>query len=314
MRILLLIVAGTLFPVCWPAVSARAADILSDFEPTAEESSHGPVHVVRFSTNEVDLEPGALAYYPPGSVRELQFSEAVWVIGYGTEIVDANGQPPPENYQCHSFLSDEWVEARQDQELSGIFSDAYTQKVELPAGFGLRFPPDKPVRWMTMFNNREAVSARISMRVEIRVIRDRDVTKPLRPLRATTRSVRLPPLFWAPPGNHSFETTFQMPADGTIHFIGSHVHPHAESMELRNVTRGESVWKGFTHRNARGEQVRMGTYSSQTGYRVSSGDTYKIVSTYDNPTKEYIDAMAGMFIFYAPDAAGPSAGGYSGVP
>ena len=284
--------------------SIVAVEVLSDFQPTAEENPHGPVRVVRFATNVVDLGSGVLAYYPPGSVREVQFSETVWVVGYETEIVGADGKPPTENYQCHSFLSDEWVEARQDQELSGIFSDAYTQELRLPTGFGLRFPADTPVRWITMFNNREDTAARISMRVAIYVIRDRDITNPLRRLRATTRSVKLPPLFWVPPGLHSFETIFRMPSSGTIHFMGSHVHPYAKSMELFNVSRSERVWQGSTHHNAKGVQISMDTFSSAEGYRVASTETLKIVSVYDNLTDEYTDAMAGMFIFYAPDEAG----------
>ena len=281
------------------AASAPAADVLTDFRPSPRKSLYGAVSVVSFSTNEVVLKAGALAYHPPGSVRELRLSEPVWVIGYRTEILDAQGKPPADNYQCHTFLSDEWVQARQDQHVTGIFSDAYTQEVLLPEGFGLRFAPGKPLRWMTMFNNRQDTEANVSMRVWITLIRDKDLEKPLRPLRSTTRSVKVPPLFWVPPGRHSFETTVDLDFSGTIHLIGAHVHPHAESMELFNVTRDEPVWKGLTSRNAEGEQVSMGVYSSTKGYAVRTGETYRIVSTYNNPTSEYADAMAGMFIFYA---------------
>lgn len=286
------------------ARSIGAVEVLSDFHPTAEETPHGPVRMIQFATNVVDLGPQVLAYYPPGSIREVEFSETVWVVGYETEIVGPDGEPPPANYQCHSFLSDVWVEARQDQELSGIFSDAYTQTVRLPTGFGLRFPANKPVRWITMFNNREDTAARISMRVVVYVIREREITNPLRQLRSTTRSVKIPPLFWVPPGLHSFETQFRMPSSGTIHFMGSHVHPYAKSMEVFNVSRRERVWQGSTHHNAKGEQISMDTFASSAGYRVASTETLKIISVYDNPTDGYIDAMAGMFIFYSPDEVG----------
>ena len=281
------------------SATASAADLLTDFEPSRQESSYGAVSVVRFSTSEVVLKPGALAYSPPGSVRELRFSEPVWVIGYQTEIRDAQGKPPAHNYQCHSFLSDRWVQARQDQQFTGIFSDAYTQEVRLPQGFGLRFAPNTPLHWMTMFNNREAAAAQVSMQASITVIREQDLVKPLRPLRATTRSVKVPPLFWVPPGRHSFETTVELDFNGTIHLIGAHVHPHAESMELFNVTRDECAWKGLVSRNEEREQISMDVYSSTKGYPVRAGETYRVISTYNNPTSEYIDAMAGMFIFYA---------------
>ena len=291
--------ASLCFVLTLSSAAASTPGLLTDFQPSPSQSPYGAVSVVRFSTHEFVLNPGVLAYTPPGSVRELRFSEAVWVIGYETEILDGEGNPPPHNYQCHSFLSDHWVKAQQDQRFTGIFSDAYTQQVRLPEGFGLRFGPDKPLHWMTMFNNRDERTAKVSMQVWVTLIRDKDLTKPLQPLRATTRSVKVPPLFWVPPGRHSFDTTLTVDFSGKIHLIGAHVHPHAESMELHNVTRNETVWKGLTSRNSDGEQISMDVYSSPKGYTVLAGETYRIRCTYNNPTSEYTDAMAGMFLFYA---------------
>jgi len=47
-----------------------------------------------------------------------------------------------------------------------------------------------------------------------------------------------------PPNGKSEEVTFLLPFDCRIHFIGTHIHPHGESIELFNVTRQERVWKG----------------------------------------------------------------------
>jgi len=284
-----------------PWAAACGADLLADFQPTTLENAHGAVSQVQFSTNDVIITAGALAYHPPGSVRDFYFDEPVWIIAYRTEIVDALGKPPAENYQCHSFFSDQWVKAEQDQQMRGIFSDAYTQHVELPDGFGLRFESGETLHWMTMFNNRGAEAARVAMRVELTVIREKDLRKPLWRLRSTTRSVRVPPLFWVPPGRHVFEEDIQLPFAGRIHYIGAHVHPYAESIELVNLTREETVWHGSVHANEAGEPVRMDVYSSTDGYRVRPGERYRIASVYNNLTSKHVDAMAGVFVFYSVD-------------
>jgi hypothetical protein len=70
-------------------------------------------------------------------------------------------------------------------------------------------------------------------------------------------------------------------------------------MALYNVTRDELVWRGSAQNNAAGETSGMEVFSSIEGYPVHAGETYKFVSTYNNPTEDFIDAMAGIFIFYS---------------
>ena len=148
-----------------------------------------------------------------------------------------------------------------------------------------------------MFNNRGEQSVRVAMRVELTLVRAKDLKKPLRRLYSTLRSVQVPHLFFVEPGRDERQVTFEMPIDCRIHVLGTHIHPHARSIELYNVSRKEIVWKGTRSSDAAGNS--MGVYSSAVGYPVRAGETYKIVSVYENPTATPIDAMAGLFIFYS---------------
>ncbi len=276
---------------------ASPADLLTAFRPSAVRTAYGVASEVEFATPVVELEAGALAHHLPQAMKNFQFPEPVWVIGYKTEIRDARGATPRENYLCHTFFSDERVAQHQENEFRGIYSDAFTPDVRLPEGFGIPVGPDQPLHWMPMFNNRGEEPARVAMKVVLTVIRARDLKKPLKPLYASLRSVEVPHLFFVPPGHDERQVSFTLPFDGRIHFLGTHLHPYGVSIELYNVTRGERVWRGA--RTAPGQDAPMQVYSSREGYAVRSGETYRIMAVYDNPTAGKIDAMAGLFMLYS---------------
>ena len=165
-------------------------------------------------------------------------------------------------------------------------------------GFGIRLLANERLHWMPMFNNRGDEAARVEMKVMITVIRAKDLKKPLKPLYASLRSVQTPHLFFVPPGRDVRQITFELPFDGKIHFLGTHLHPHGVSIELSNISRREQVWKGARKSDPAGP---MEVYSDSGGYRVRAGETYKITAVYENPSKDPIDAMAGLFMLYSRD-------------
>jgi hypothetical protein len=284
------------FAVILSAAAGSPAQLLTDFRPSPIRSEYGNAVEVEFSTGLVELESGVLAHHLPQAMRDFRFAERVWVIGYRTEIRDARGRVPRENYLCHTFFSDQRVDQRPDVEIKGIYSDAFTPEVRLPGGFGIPVAPEERLHWMPMFNNRDENPARVEMKVVITVIRDKDLTRPLKPLYAGLRSVQVPHLFFVPPGHDERQVTFQAPFTGAIHFLGTHLHPYGASIELYNVTRRQSVWKGTRMKEPDGP---MRVYSSADGYPVSAGETYRIIAVYENPTKAEIDAMAGLFMLYS---------------
>jgi hypothetical protein len=277
---------------------AQADELLTHFRPSAIRSDFGTVSEIEFSTGLLELEAGVLAHHLPHAMSKFRFAEPVWVIGYRAEILNVQGKTPRENYLCHTFLADQRVSQREDDEVKGIYSDAFTPEVRAPDGFGIPISPDDRLHWMPMFNNRGEETVRVMMKTVVTVIRGKDLKKPLTPLYGSLRSVHIPHLFFVPPGHDERQVTFEAPFNGKIHFLGTHLHPHGVSIELYNVSRQEQVWKGTRKNDPNGP---MQVYSSAAGYRVQAGETYKINAVYENPTSDKIDAMAGLFMLYSRD-------------
>lgn len=43
----------------------------------------------------------------------------------------------------------------------------------------------------------------------------------------------------------------------------------------------------------------MPAYSSGVGYPIRAGERYRITAVYANPSKQQVDAMAGLFMLYS---------------
>src|SRR4051794_25962334 len=231
------ILLACLGSMCLTATSLSAADLLSDFRSSAIHSDYGAVSEVAFSTELIELDPGVLAFHPDHAMRDFSFAEPVWVIGYQTEVLDAKDGPPRENYLCHTFFGDQRVTQHDDREMLALYSDAFTPRVRLPDGFGFRLSAGEPLHWMPLFNNRQDQPVRIRIRGVISVIREKDRSRTIRPLYSTLRSVHTPHLFFVQSGRHEFQNSFESPFDGSIHFIGTHVHPYGVTLELYDLTR-----------------------------------------------------------------------------
>lgn len=291
--------ALTLFFVMAVVLNSPSEATESGFIP-AGDSPFGPVSEVRFRTDYTELGGGVLTFHRPGKAIKLSFDEPIWIIGYETEIFTEDGQRPEENYICHTFLADRPVSQRANQALRGVYSDHYNPTIRFPEGLGIRIDANEPLELMEMFNNRGEEATVVSMHYTLTVIRERDLKQPLRPLYSMMRSVAIPHLYFVMPGRHSRNHMINFEASGRIHFMGPHIHPYGESVELYNVTRDELVWKGDTTAGPDGELHSAEVFSSGSGYPVDAGDLYRLTVTYNNTTDKDIDAMGGLFIFYTP--------------
>lgn len=91
---------------------------------------------------------------------------------------------------------------------------------------------------------------------------------------------------------------YTFPFDTSIHYICVHVHPGAESFELRDLTTQQSLFV------AKGEQLTQGVgldrisyFSSDKGIPVFRNHQYELISQYRNDTQEPQSAMAFMFFY-----------------
>jgi cyclophilin family peptidyl-prolyl cis-trans isomerase len=108
-----------------------------------------------------------------------------------------------------------------------------------------------------------------------------------------------------PPGrevNRTFVTEImEIPYDTTMHYAAVHLHPFAESLELVDLTTGESVFKSSVenHEDKIGIK-RVEYFASEEGIPLFADHDYEVVSVYNNTSGEEQDSMA-VFLFYLAD-------------
>jgi hypothetical protein len=99
--------------------------------------------------------------------------------------------------------------------------------------------------------------------------------------------------------NRSNTTRFMgLRFDTKVHYIAVHLHPFAESLELRDLTAGESI---FTSRVTPSEGKigidRIEHYADSFGLPLFMDHEYELVSTYNNSSSVDQDSMAVMYMY-----------------
>ena len=90
----------------------------------------------------------------------------------------------------------------------------------------------------------------------------------------------------------------KVPYDTTVHYIAVHLHPFAESIELRDLTDDTTVFKS----NVEGLDDRIGVrrvehFDSAEGLAMFAGHQYELVSVYNNTTDREQDSMAVLLLY-----------------
>jgi hypothetical protein len=90
----------------------------------------------------------------------------------------------------------------------------------------------------------------------------------------------------------------ELPYDTTIHYIAVHLHPFAESLELRDLTEGKVVFKSSTRPFPdRIGLAHVDSFSSVEGIPIYQDHEYELVSVYQNITDKDQDSMAVMNLY-----------------
>jgi hypothetical protein len=94
-------------------------------------------------------------------------------------------------------------------------------------------------------------------------------------------------------------TMMALPFDTTLHYIAVHMHPFAESFELRDLTADRSLFKSNVQ-NLDGEigLAHVDFFSSEEGIPAHKDHEYELVSVYNNTTDQDQDSMAVMYIYF----------------
>jgi hypothetical protein len=286
---------------------AIAAAVVAFAGPGMASPNPGKVQTFSKVYGPYDLKPGGLMQMPTEEL--LTLDEPIWVIGYRTEIIDPQGRRLPDNLHCHTSFrtnfDDEWMAwsmAKRKPDgvpFKGMYSDGHTTELDFPDGFGLFFDEGESLWLNPMFNNRDPVELDAAMRISWEYISAADVQQPLRPLYSWIQSVVYPHLYMVQPGRDVKRIDFRLPYEGRIQFMAVHVHPYGRTVELFNVTKGESVWKSVGSVKEDGQLQSMPTYRSEEGYPFTPDEAYRLEVTYENPTGTEQDAMGGIWVFFS---------------
>lgn len=90
----------------------------------------------------------------------------------------------------------------------------------------------------------------------------------------------------------------ELTRDVTVHYVGVHLHPYAESLELLDLTTGKSVYKSRSKPSS--GRVGISTvdnYSSLQGFTLHADHRYALETVYNNTSDTETDSMSVMFFY-----------------
>ncbi|MAP53371.1 hypothetical protein [Altibacter sp.] len=105
-----------------------------------------------------------------------------------------------------------------------------------------------------------------------------------------------------PEGNYHYEfnVTYQLELteDTTIHAMAAHLHPHAQSFTLYDITADTAVYT-FQCENYDGKigLKKVPVYASEEGLTLYADHDYKLILETSNPTEGFSDMMAVLFVY-----------------
>jgi hypothetical protein len=105
-----------------------------------------------------------------------------------------------------------------------------------------------------------------------------------------------------PPGrqvNHTRCTSIMnVPHDTRAHAIAVHLHPFAESLELRDVTDNKPIFKSAAENFREGVGLKhIDALISAEGVPIYAHHEYELICVYNNTTDQPVDSMAVMYLY-----------------
>ncbi len=267
----------------------------------------------------------------------------LWITGYRAEVLDGENGRASQEFMCHTKLDQVKSSGNgSSHSAKSFFVISQGQdEVRFPKGFGLRVENDPDQRYdlnvMVLNNNYPMIKRKLDFKATISYLKDQEAKdKGYIPLSIVSTSIFCstaaqrtePPQeacepaspgqmqgpdgstghWFVPPGRHSYRQFLSLgiSKDTTVHYIMAHLHPHAESVEIKDMTTQEVVWKGKMSNNPDATKSYLSKtehFSSVKGKRLFRDHQYELVATYNNPTAQKIDAMASFWIYVRVDPA-----------
>ncbi|MGE0489694.1 MAG: hypothetical protein AB7S38_10820 [Vulcanimicrobiota bacterium] len=105
-----------------------------------------------------------------------------------------------------------------------------------------------------------------------------------------------------PPGRDTNSTLVTrylgLTEDVRVYYIAVHLHPYAESLELKDLTTGKTIFKSLvTPAKGRIGIEKIEDYSDPKGMMLYKDHEYELVSVYNNTTDHDVDSMAVLYLY-----------------
>jgi hypothetical protein len=266
----------------------------------------------------VDLEPasepGGLTMAEPPVCQAVLPIDA-WLVGYHVEVLDTAGHRLPQSMLHHFNLTDP---NRRDLfahlPLHLLAASKETQSIKIPwLLLGMPVVRGQHVLASGMAANywpRAAPGVRLRLVLSYVPARrpwplfsaypwSMDVMFPLGQPGDGTKGFDLPP------GRTERSWESSPAIAGKIIGLSGHVHDHARSLELKDVTTGQVIWYAEPVRDSAGIVSTMPVARfykwNSLGIRIDPGHRYRVTVVYENPTGQVIPrggmgAVAGLFV------------------
>ncbi len=313
-----------------PLVTPTDKPVVSE-QGTAPDGEHYKILV--FKGLEIDkLYPSMRGPWTRAYLTLEPDSPRLWITGYRAEVLDGKSGRASQEFMCHTKLDQvASPQASSAQGMQSFFVISQGQdEIRFPKGFGLRVENNAEHRYdlnvMVLNNNYPTIKRKLDFKATIDYLKDAEAKeKGYIPLTLISASVYCTGCreaspgqmqgpngstghWYVPPGRHSYRQTISLglAKDTTVHYIMAHLHPHAESVELRDLTTNESVWKGHMSNDpdpAKSLLLKTEHYTSSKGKPLYKDHQYEVIATYNNPTPQDIDAMASFWIYVRADPA-----------
>jgi len=268
----------------------------------------------------------------------------VWITSFRTDVLDSKSNVANQQYMCHASLDivgPAGPDGEPSNRRQAFTVSQGQTEIAFPRGFAMPIPNDdrqESLLVQVLNNNEPQIHRELKFKATLHYFGETDARKrKLIPLKLTGGSVRavidpatarpqevvVRPAYqeevfrdpegrlatghWlVPPGKQVLATELGLglDRDTTVHFMWMHVHPYAESLQLRDETIDRIVWKGNVKNDPDSKRAAIlttDTYSSQDGLLLHRDHKYELIATYQNPTPHPVDAMASLWMYVRAD-------------
>lgn len=240
---------------------------------------------------------------PPDQVLEIPLDG--WLTAYHPRLTGAQGQTLPARMLHHvAFWNTERSDFLCPNKEEHIFG-AGGEMNDWPAqpGIGYRVHKGERIRVSTMFHNPTATSypdAYLEIKVEYRRAGEGQPLLSVYPTWFDVMECGNSGYDLAAGPNHR-TGTFRLNFSGKLLGVGGHLHDYGRGLQLKNVSRGETVASLTPKTDTQGQILNMPVvlFTDRGGYPLQKGEEIQVSADYDNPTgKPLPEGAMGIVVGY----------------